>query len=240
MEKNNGGRILALVALVVAVAGLSLGFAAFSTSLKVDTAANVTSGTTNWNVGFSANGTDIADLSTATTVDASDSTNPGVIDVTKYTIAQHTNATLSTTAGSSVSYELSVLNKGSIDARLDSVNFGDVTVTCQNASGSSSRVIEGQANAGTSSRGGNTSTISNADCAKMFGASLTLGSTTYTKDTAAITPLTINANNGVSATLTLSYLNTADAQAVAARLDGDIIVRVGSITVGFTSAPAGS
>ena len=37
MEKNNGVRMLAAFALVVAVAGLSLGFAAFSTSLKIDT-----------------------------------------------------------------------------------------------------------------------------------------------------------------------------------------------------------
>ena len=236
MEKNNGGKIIAVIALVVAIAGLSLGFAAFSTSLRIDTAANVNTGNANWNVGFSTDGTDIEDVSTARTVDANGGVNPGVIDVTKYTIAQHTNATLSTTTGSSVSYNLSILNKGTIGAVLEAVNFSNATVTCQNAGGSSSRLIEGQVGAGTTSTGGNTTTISNADCAKMFGATVSINGTTYTSATSAITPLTIAANNGVPVVLTLSYLDTADARAVASTLDGDIIVNVGPITVSFTSA----
>ena len=236
MEKSNGGRILAVIALVVAIAGLSLGFAAFSTSLRIDTAANVNVNNANWNVGFSTDGTDIEDVSNARTVDANGGVNPGVIDVTKYTISQNTNATLSTTAGSSVSYNLSILNKGTIAANLESVNFNNATVTCQNAGGSSSRLIEGQAGAGTYQTGGNSTTISNADCAKMFGASVSINGTTYTSATSAITPLTIAANNGVPVVLTLSYLGTADADAVAATLDGDIIVNVGPITVSFTSA----
>ena len=36
MEKNNGVRMLAAFALVVAIVGLSVGFAAFSTTLKID------------------------------------------------------------------------------------------------------------------------------------------------------------------------------------------------------------
>ena len=94
MEKNNGVRMLAAFALVVAVAGLSLGFAAFSTSLKIDPAANVTTGTNNWNVGFSTDGTTIENPTTARTVNAKETGNPGIIDVKKYTISQNTNATL--------------------------------------------------------------------------------------------------------------------------------------------------
>ena len=65
MEKDRSGKIIAIVALFVAVVGLSLGFAAFTTSLTIDTAANVTSNSSNWNVGFSVDGTNIADVSTA-------------------------------------------------------------------------------------------------------------------------------------------------------------------------------
>ena len=237
MEKNNGGKIIAVIALVVAVAGLSLGFAAFSTSLKIDTAANVTTGTSNWNIGFSTDGTNIADVTTASTVNANETGNPGVINVTKYTIGQNTNATLSTTTGSSVSYDLSILNKGTLDARLESVNFDDVAITCTNATGSSTQ-IEGVAGAGTTSTGGNSTTISNADCAKMFGVSLSIGGTTYSSTPASIASSTIAAGGSAPVVLTVSYKDTADARAVAATLDGDIVVTLGSISVGYTSTTA--
>lgn len=240
MEKNNGVRILAAFALVVAVAGLSLGFAAFSTSLKIDTAANVTTGTNNWNVGFSTDGTTIENPTTARTVNANETGNPGIIDVKKYTISQNTNATLSTETGSSVSYDLSILNKGSVTAYLDSVDFDGVTVTCTNPSTSTTTVIEGTADAGTSVIGGNTTTISDTDCAKMFGVSLEIAGTTYTSTPASVSG-SIAANGSAAVTLTVSYLDTADARAVAATLDGDIIVNIGSISVVYTStAPAGS
>lgn len=240
MEKNNGVRMLAAFALVVAVAGLSLGFAAFSTSLKIDTAANVTAGTNNWNVGFSTDGTTVEDPTTARTVAANETGNPGIIDVKKYTISQNTNATLSTTTGSSVSYDLSILNKGSVNAYLDSVDFDGVTVTCTNATGSTSTVIEGTADAGTSVIGGNSTTISDTDCAKMFGVSLELDGTTYSSTPASVTASTIAPNGSAPVTLTVSYLDTADARAVAATLDGDIVVNIGSISVVYTStAPSG-
>ena len=235
MEKNNGGKIIAVIALVVAVAGLSLGFAAFSTSLKIDTAANVTTGTSNWNVGFSTDGTNIESVTTAGTVNANENGNPGVINVTKYTIGQNTNASLSTTTGSSVSYNLSILNKGSVDAKLDAVNFDSVSVTCENATAGSGSVIEGVAGAGTTSTGGNTTTISNSDCAKMFGVSLSIDGTTYDSTPASVGTSVITAGNSAPVVLTVSYKDTADARAVAATLDGDIIVRLGSISVSYTS-----
>ena len=240
MEKNNGGRLLAVIALVVAVAGLSLGFASFSTSLRIDTAANVATGTSNWNVGFSTDGTTIEDVSTARTVDANETGNAGVIDVTKYTIAQNTNATLSTTTGSSVSYNLSILNKGSLTAYLDSVNFDNVAITCTSADAGTTHLYEGEAGAGSSRNSGNTNAITNADCAKMFGVSLEIAGTTYTSTPASVSG-SIAANGSAAVTLTVSYLDTADARAVAATLDGDIIVNIGSISVVYTStAPAGS
>ncbi len=241
MEKNNGARLLAVAALVVAIAGLSLGFAAFSTNLKIDTAANVTAGTNNWNVGFSTNGTAIEDVSTAGTVNANETGNAGVIDVTKYTISQNTNATLSTTTGSSVSYSLSVLNKGSLTAYLDSVNFDNVAITCTNATSTTPSVIEGTVDAGTSTSGGNSTTISNADCAKMFDVSLSIGGTSYNSTPASISSSSIAAGGSAPVVLTVSYKDTADARAVAATLDGDIVVTLGSISVVYTStAPAGS
>ena len=235
MEKDKTGRIIAIVALFVAVISLSLGFAAFSTRLTIDTSANVTSNTSNWNVGFSVDGTNIADVSTASTKAANESGNPGVIDVKKYTISQNTQATLSTTNGSSVSYNLSILNKGSIPAYLDSVNFDNVTVSCSNAAAGSSRVIEGTANAGTSVTGGNSTTISDADCAKMFGVTLSIDSVNYTS-TPSNPSGTIVAGGSAPVVLTVAYKGTEEANNVAATLDGDIIVTIGTISVVYTSA----
>ena len=237
MEKNNGGKIIAVIALVVAVAGLSLGFAAFSTSLKIDTAANV-SASSNWNVGFSNDGSNIEDVTTAGTKNANETGNPGVIDVTKYTIGQHTNATLSTTTGSSVSYNLDILNKGSLTAYLDSVNFDSVTVTCTNASSSGS-VTEGVAGAGTTSSG-NTTTISNSDCAKMFGVTLSIGGTPYSSTPASVTANSIAAGSSTPVVLTVAYKDDENARAVAATLNGDIVVTIGSISVVYTSTNPGS
>ena len=235
MEKNNGGRLLAVVALVVAVAGLSLGFASFSTSLRIDTAANVSTGTSNWNVGFSTDGLTIEDVSTARTVAANESGNEGIIDVTKYTIAQNTNATLSTTTGSSVSYNLSVLNKGSLTAYLDSVNFDNVAITCTSADAGTSHLYEGVEGAGSTRDGGNSLAISNADCAKMFKVELKIAGTTYDSTPASISSSTIAAGGSAPVVLTVSYKDDADARAVAATLDGDIVVTLGSISVVYTS-----
>ena len=243
MEKNNGAKIIAVLALVVAVAGLSLGFAAYSTSLKIDTAADVTAAN-NWAVGFSTDGLSIENVSTARTKGANETGNPGVIDVKKYTISQNTNATLSTTANSSVSYSLSILNKGTVKAYLDSVDFDNVAITCSNPSGSTETMVDGVEGAGTKKIGGNTTTVSAEDCAKMFGVSLTLGTgasaTTYTSTPASVTAATIDPNGVLPVTLTVSYLGTTAADEVAATLDGDIIVNIGSISVVYTSTnPAG-
>ena len=231
MERNNG-KIIAIVALVVAVIGLSLGFAAFSTSLTIDTTANVNTGNTNWNVGFSANGTSIADVSTPTTLNGAAS---GVLNVTKYTLSQATNATLNFSTAKSVSYTLSIKNAGNITAYLDKVDFDSVSYTCTNAAAGTSTVIEGTASAGTSSTGGNTSTISNADCAKMFSVTLSIDSTNYTTTQTGITGKSIAAGASVPVVLTVAYKDDADANAVADTLDGDIIVSIGTIGVDYKS-----
>ena len=238
MEKNNGGKLIAVIALVVAIAGLSLGFAAFSTSLKIDTAAQV-SGDTNWNVGFSIDGSNIANVTTASQKSANNS-NPGVIDVTKYTISQNTNATLAATENSSVSYNLHILNKGTLDAYLESVNFNNMSMTCSNAT--TSGLIEGVSGAGTT-KSGNSSTILPEDCAKMIKVELSIDGTKYEETTSNITgkiiPKTAGSNS-VPVVLTISYKNDAAAKAVADNLDGDIIVNIGSITVSYTSTNTGS
>jgi len=112
-------------------------------------------------------------------------------------------------------------------------------VQCTNASSSNGSVIEGTEVAGTASTGANTSTISNSDCAKMFGVTLTIDGTDYTataaNPTGSIPAMSNNTPGSVAAVLTVAYKGTSEADAVAAGLDGDIVVTIGSISVVYTS-----
>ena len=72
----------------------------------------------------------------------------------------------------------------------------------------------------------------------MFEVSLSIGGTAYTSTPASISSSSIAAGGSAPVVLTVSYKDTADARAVAATLDGDIVVTLGSISVGYTSTTA--
>ena len=240
MEKNNGGRILTVIALIIAVVGLSLGFAAYSTSLQISSVADVAPNN-NWNVGFSTDGTNIASVSTATALVGKDedNANDGSVDVTKYTINQtaNSNATLETKTGSQVTYTLSILNKGTLTAYGDSLTFATHPVTCTNPTSSSDTVVEGNANAGTTLTGGNTVSITQEECEAMFGVSLSINGTEYIagQSTTGFSSSTISANGNVPAILKIWYKADTAANTAAAKLDGDIIVTAGTITAVYKS-----
>ena len=118
-NRDNGGKIIAVIALVLAVVGLSIGFAALQTKLEINGTAEVTGGKT-WDVKF---------------VDSS-------LKVDKVGSAQSTDPTVSATTikdykvtlakpGDKVSYYFQVTNAGSFDAKLDSITIG--TPTCSTA-----------------------------------------------------------------------------------------------------------
>ena len=236
MERNNNGKIMAVIALVVAVISLSLGFAAYSTSLQISTVADVTANN-NWNVGFSKNGTTMAPLNVSADSTVAGTNSNGVLDITKYTVQQNTHATLTTTAGSEVKYSFYVLNTGSITAYGDSLTFANVPVTCAPASGNSSEVIEGTASAGTTRTGGNSTPISDEDCAAMFGLSLKIDETTYVagESTTGFGSTSISAETNKPVELRLWYKGDTAANTAAAKLDGDIVVTAGTITAVYKS-----
>ena len=126
MEKNKTSKIIAIVALVVAVLGLSLGFAAFSNTLTISSSAYVSPSDENFKVNFSTGTT--AGLTGALTGSAS-----GAASVESATL---TGTTLSgikanfSTPGDTVTYTFYVHNTGEYDAYLNSITF-------ENASGQS-------------------------------------------------------------------------------------------------------
>lgn len=249
MERNGSGKVIAVIALVVAVVGLSLGFAAYSTYLRVEGSATVQTDTNNWQVGFSTDGTNIEALNgtnTVTGVNATTdhTTDTGSITVSRYTITQATKPILSTTEGSQVSYTLSVLNKGSLDANLSDVTFAPYPVTCSYATGAQSGTdadgwVEyenktSEPYAGTK-RNVSDETISDADCNAMFEVTLSVNGTSYSSTTTGTGTLAKTTGNH-PVILTLRYKNDTAAQTAAANLAGDIEVTIQPIGVVYTSA----
>ena len=231
MEKDRGGRILALAALLVGVIGLSLGFAAFSSTLNITSSANVELDKSVWKVGFSNTSSSIP--SSAVTVNGqsgSPAENNGSISLTQFVISQATAATLKTENGSSVTYSFYIVNGGKLDAYLNSVSMG--TLSCTYGSGSNTTYDNGHS---TASAG--TGTISAADCATLFTATLTIDQSSYTSGSTAVTSGFGNTNKIAAtgttylpATLTIAY-NADSISSVTTAPNGDFTVALSDTAI---------
>lgn len=115
MEKNNG-KTLAIVALFIAVIGLSIGFAALNTTLTINGSARVQ--TSSWNVHF-------ANLRDAVVVG-----NP-TINEDELSLTDTTFGTFNVgfkSPGESVTYTFDVVNSGSYDAKISTIT--DINPVC--------------------------------------------------------------------------------------------------------------
>ena len=133
MEKERGARIIAIIALVVAVAGLSIGFATYTAQLKItNTSATVGAGSAeDFSIEFSTNQSTIDNtidnlITNATVVGAS---------AVKSTGASMNGTTINglsanfTEPGQSVTYTVYAHNTGKFLAYLRSVTIGSKTCT---------------------------------------------------------------------------------------------------------------
>ena len=127
MEKDRSSKVIAVVALLVAVIGLSVGFASFSSTLTISSSANVTPNSDTFKVVFSSNGTILT-----TEAVIGDVTGTGA-SATNATINNDTNPTISglaanfTEPGQKVVYTFYAHNSGEYDAFLKSVTYANVT-----------------------------------------------------------------------------------------------------------------
>lgn len=233
MEKANGSRILAVAALVIALVGLSVGFAAYTSTLNISGNANVQVSGSEWDVGFADTNSAMAPLSgNPTPITGTGVTNAGTMNMLKYTLSQGTAATLTNTSTSSVSYAFKIKNAGTISATLKSITSAGLT--CAYVSNAADRVVEQDAtpNTGKTITAG-TGSISPTDCKTMFNATLTIDSTTYDLNdlTGATYNNTISQSSDVDAVLTISGTGTAPSAVV----DGDFVVTLGATTVNYAS-----
>lgn len=135
MEKDRSSKVIAIVALLVAVVGLSVGFAAFTRDLTISSDAAV-SPENNMKVLFSSSGTEqlagtVTGVVTPTPVEGGE--NQPSADVA--TIASDGSTTISglkanfTKPGQTVTYEFYAHNDGAFDAYLTTITFKTVDGT---------------------------------------------------------------------------------------------------------------
>ena len=123
MEHTRKHKMLMLLALVVAITSLSVGFAAFSTTLNISSSASVNPSSDNFKVRFS---TSAGSLDTSPVTPTSKTSG---LTASNGTINNTTNPTLSnlsatfTLSGQYVEYTVYARNEGEYTAYLNSVNF---------------------------------------------------------------------------------------------------------------------
>ena len=209
--KNKQGITIAV--LIIAIVGLSIGFAAFSNTLNISSSANVNPENT-MNVVFSSSNSDAETNPIVPTLNPNNvtgftSTNGTIVE------SGRTLSNLSaafTAPGQSVTYNLYVYNDGPYVAYLTDLTMGSITcdaIPQQNESDNA------------------TDSLVDAACEGM-SVSVTIGETTLTSS-GSLNNQSLQANGGyVDASVTISYASNAS------YVDGPMSVTIGNIT--FTAS----
>ena len=216
MEKNRSAQVIAIVALVVGVVGLSIGFAAFSSVLNIQTSANVKPDSSTMNVDFSSaeDKVSIAEIIPTATPSSLVTTN-AVIDNSGDPTISNLSAKF-TEPGQTVVYKFYAYNAGELNAYLKSIVFGNV------AGQNTTKVC-------TALEGTNDALVQKA-CEKI-SVKVKVGNELETSTgKASITGHTLNKGTGEMVTVTLEY------EAGAERADGDFNISFGDITLNYSSA----
>ena len=215
MEKNRKVQVIAVFALVIAIVGLSIGFAAFSSVLNIQTSANVKPDSSTMNVDFSSaqDKVEVAEIIPTATPNSLVTTN-AVIDNSVDPTISNLSATF-TEPGQSVTYKFYAYNAGKLNAYLKSIVFGNVAG--QNAT---KICTAGQ---------GTTDALVQKACEKISVKVKVGNEIETTTGKASITGHTLAIDNGELVTVTLEYEAGAD------RADGDFTVAFGDITLNYSS-----
>ena len=216
MEKNRSSQIIAIIGLGIGIIGLSIGFAAFSNVLNIQSSANVKPDSSTMNVDFSSaeDKVEIAEITPTATPNTVTATN-AVIDNSGDPTISNLSATF-TEPGQSVTYEFYAFNAGELNAYLKSIVYGNVTgknttKVCTAASGT-------------------TDTLVQKACEKI-SIKVKVGNELETSTgKASITGHALAKGNGEKVVVTLEYEAGAD------RADGDFSVAFGDITLNYSSA----
>ena len=230
--KNKQG--ITIAALIAAIIGLSIGFAAFSNTLTINSNAGVNPDSSSMNVVFSSSNNGTATQAVVPTKNAAATS--ANIGVTNATITGRTLSNLSaafTAPGQSITYEtnLYVYNAGSLKAQLTGIVFNEAEENygsykkCVAATKDSNNQDIPQARQATP-------TLVTSAC-EGISISVTIGTATdvtpsSTGDKASLNYQTINAGSALAASVTISYDGVY--------IDGPMEVIFGDIEITATSA----
>ena len=213
MERDRSAKIIAIVALCVAIVGLSIGFAAFSSNLTISSSANVKPDPSSFDVNFSTSNTSELD-GTVTGVGTNSATaEDATINNSGSPTINGLKATF-TEPGQKVTYSFYTHNAGKYAAYLNSVTYANV----------SGKTATKECTPGVDTD----ATMVDAACTGI-SVSVKVGSDTYTGSMDSISNhlLAINAYEPV--VVTIEYNSGAS------RADGDFEVAFGDITLTYDS-----
>lgn len=216
MEKNRSSQIIAIIGLGIGIIGLSIGFAAFSNVLNIQSSANVKPDSSTMNVDFSSaeDKVEIAEITPTATPNTVTATN-AVIDNSGDPTISNLSATF-TEPGQSVVYKFYAYNAGELNAYLKSIVLGNVTG--QNAT----KIC--------TSAEGTTDALVQKACEKI-SVKIKVGNELETSTgKASITAHDLAKGTSELITVTLEY------EAGAERADGDFTVSFGDISLNYSSA----
>ena len=215
MEKDRGTKIIAIIALCVAVIGLSVGFAAFSNNLTISSSANVSPESTDFDVNFST-------VNTAETAGAVSGvvSHEGIVTADDATINNTGDPTITglnanfTEPGQSVTYTFYTHNAGKYIAYLNSVTYADVSGK------TTSKVC-------TPAKGTDDTMVDNA-CAAI-SVTVKVGSDKFTGSQASISNHSLAIEGYEPVEVKIEYASDG------ARTDGDFSVAFGDISLTYGS-----
>ena len=210
MERDRSTKIIAIVALCVAIVGLSVGFAAFSSNLTINSSAKVTPNASDFDVNFSTSDASELDGTVNGVGTNSATAEPATIDNSNAPTITGLKANF-TEPGQTVTYSFYAHNAGKYVAYLNNVTYSNV----------SGKTATKVCNPGTNTD----ATMVEAACTGI-SVSVKVGSNTYT-DSITNHSLAIDAYEPV--VVTIEYASDAT------RADGDFDVAFGDIVLTYDS-----
>ena len=207
MEHNRKQKLLMIIALMLSIASLSIGFAAFSVSLNVSSQASVSPNSDTFSVKFSTNKDSlVVDAVTPSSKTSGITTSDGVIDNSTNPTIKNLSATF-TNPGQYVEYIFYTRNEGEYTAYLNNINF------------IGSKICKGEA--------GTTDSLVQSAC-ESINITATIGDITYT-ETTPITGHTLNKKTGEEIKVRLEYASNG------AYVDGAISITFPNVALVYST-----
>ncbi len=213
MERDRSAKIIAIVALCVAIVGLSIGFAAFSNNLTIKSNATVSPNQNDFDVNFSTSNTSELDGTVSGVGTNSATAEDATIDNSDSPTITGLKANF-TEPGQKVTYSFYAHNAGKYKAYLNNVTYANVngetaTKVCTAGVGTDATMVD-------------------AACTGI-SVSVKVGNDTYTGSMDSITNHLLGLDSYEEVVVTIEYNNSAS------RADGDFEVAFGDIILTYDS-----